>query len=243
MEHGQFDALTRSVAGRAGTRRALVRLLAGSALGGVAAVPGFSNAAEAKRKRKKKKKIARLCGGLFPIQCPPPIGAPNEICYPAGTHCCGSALGGGACFIGNDCCPPSVAYPGGSCALEDEVCCSAAAGGGACHRSSPICCPPSLFEPEGSCIPTGNTCCPLGGYCAANETCCPPSPADPYGFCAWPGYSCSEFLTARGAERSIAPVRKAEADSRVGRRRLTAEGQDEPERRGRSANLLTAIGG
>ena len=243
MDDGLFDVLTRSVVSDAGTRRAALRLLAGGACGAVAGRLGFHDAADAKRKRKKKKKNTQTCGGSSPIQCPPPVGAPDEICYPAGTHCCGSALGGGACYVGHDCCPPSVAYPGGSCALEDEVCCSAAAGGGSCPLSSPICCPPNLLEPEGSCIPTGNTCCSFGGYCAANETCCPPSPAYPYGSCALPGRSCGQFLDAPSAERSLSPVRRTEAVSRAGRRRLPADGRDEPERRGRSADTPAATGG
>jgi hypothetical protein len=221
MDQEHFDDLTRTITVDTSSRRAALRLLTGGALGAVAARVGFSESANAKRNKKKKKKPSPRCGGSLPLQCPPPIGAPDEICYPTGTHCCSSAEGGGACYVGDDCCPPGPGTPNGSCALENEVCCSVAAGGGACSMSSPICCPPSRFEPQGSCIPLGNKCCPQGGYCGANETCCPPTQADPYGFCAWPGYSCAESLAARGAERRLTPVRRTEAASRTGYRRLT----------------------
>jgi hypothetical protein len=197
--------------------------VAGSTLGAVVARLGTPEAADAKRKRKKKK-VKQLCGGSFPLQCPPPRDNPDTICFPPGTHCCSSAVGGGACYVGNDSCPPSVAYPGGSCAMADEVCCSAAAGGGSCSLNSPVCCPPNPLEPEGSCIPSGNQCCSFGGYCAANETCCPPSASYPYGSCTLPGFGCEQTLEALGAARRISPIRKAEVDSRAGRRRLTADG-------------------
>ena len=48
MELDSFDALTRSVVTENGTRRALLRLLAGSALSAVAARLGLVDPAEAK---------------------------------------------------------------------------------------------------------------------------------------------------------------------------------------------------
>jgi hypothetical protein len=51
MDHGQFDALTRSVGGD-GTRRAIFRLLAAGALGGVATRFGLITAAEVKSKKR-----------------------------------------------------------------------------------------------------------------------------------------------------------------------------------------------
>jgi hypothetical protein len=223
MDHDQFDALTRTVTPVAPSRRAMLRLFAGTALGGVVRLGG-GEFVEAKRKKKKKK--APRCGGASPVQCPPPANNPKAVCYPTGTHCCSSAVGGGACYIGNACCPPSVAYPGGSCAMDDEVCCSAAAGGGSCSLSSPVCCAPSQLEPEGSCVPKGATCCPLGGYCDAGESCCPPSPDFPYGSCA-PAGGCFALTAADGL---VAPVRRSRANVRSGRLRLAADRRDQPNR-------------
>ena len=55
LGHGQFDDLTRSVVGEGGTRRAVLRVLAGAALGGLVARLGLAEDAEAKPRRKKRK--------------------------------------------------------------------------------------------------------------------------------------------------------------------------------------------
>jgi hypothetical protein len=55
MDHSDFDTLTRSVVAEGGTRRALVRLLAGGALGGLVARLGLSERAQAKAKQKRKR--------------------------------------------------------------------------------------------------------------------------------------------------------------------------------------------
>jgi hypothetical protein len=55
MDHRDFDALTRSALAAGGSRRALLRLLAGSALGGVAARLGLAEDAAAKAKRRQAK--------------------------------------------------------------------------------------------------------------------------------------------------------------------------------------------
>jgi hypothetical protein len=221
MNDSLFDETTRTVAIESATRRRLLKVLTGGALGAASRLePTYL--VEAKRKRKKrKKKTLPVCGGPVPIQCPPPVGDPDGICYQAGTHCCSSATGGGACYVGNDCCPPSVAYPGGSCAAADEVCCSAATGGGSCSKDAPVCCGPSLFEPEGSCIPTGNKCCATGGYCATSETCCPPSPAFPFGSCAPAGVGCFDLT----ATADVSPARAVNTNARSGKQRVAARGQ------------------
>ena len=56
MDHGRFDDLARSVVGGEGARRSLLRLLAGGALGGVAARLGLGELVVAKSKRKPKRK-------------------------------------------------------------------------------------------------------------------------------------------------------------------------------------------
>jgi hypothetical protein len=54
MDYGQFDDLTRSVAGDCGTRRAVLRLLAGGVVGGFVARLGLTETAETKAKKKRK---------------------------------------------------------------------------------------------------------------------------------------------------------------------------------------------
>jgi hypothetical protein len=218
MDSNRIDALAESL-GRGITRRqAFGSFLAAAGVLPWAVDRGWAPAAEAKKKKrkKKKKKPTRVCGGSLPLQCSAPADDPTAICYPSGTHCCSSANGGGACYLGDDCCPPSLDYPGGSCAGPDEVCCSAADGGGSCPLSSPHCCPPSLLEPGGSCTPRGAKCCPFGGYCDPGEDCCPPAPGFPFGYCA-PAGECFA-LTAASSQRRATPVRTGDATARGGRR-------------------------
>jgi hypothetical protein len=114
MDKRQFDALTQALTAGA-TRRTVGRLLAGSALAGVAGWLGLSEASEAKRKRKKRKK--NRCPGSLPKVCPPTPRDPHGLCVPSGFTCCSDALGGGACAPETPrCCPPGPGWPDGFCA-------------------------------------------------------------------------------------------------------------------------------
>ena len=60
MDHGHFDDLTRSVADGGGTRRALLRLLAGGAAGSFAARLGLADITEVKATKHKPQKKQEL---------------------------------------------------------------------------------------------------------------------------------------------------------------------------------------
>jgi hypothetical protein len=225
MDGKQFDAIAQNLYEGA-TRRRAIRLLTAGALGGVAGRLGLTESIEAKRKRKKRHKRGDRCYGDLPKRCSPTAGRPGA-CYPAGYHCCGATLGGGACPPGEDCCPPNQLYPNGYCAGADEVCCPVEKGGGSCPTEFPVCCGPDPTAPVGSCIPQGFKCCSFGGYCYANETCCAPSPGFPQGVCAAPGVMCPRAGAADAqSEQHFVPIRRAEAKPRIERGR-TGVAKDE----------------
>lgn len=192
MEHETFDELTRQLKQGMGTRRGVVRLLAGSVLATAGIHLGLASGASVSAKRKKKRSTGR-CRGAFPVNCPAPAGDPLGRCYPRGAICCSRTYGGGACPSGQTCCPPSLVHPEGNCATPTDRCCPASAGGGSCPDFAPVCCAPTLQDPFGLCIPSGFKCCTSaqgGGYCREDQTCCPPSPGFPEGTCADPRVPC-----------------------------------------------------
>ena len=224
MNRTRCDTLARSTASGLRTRRGLLRVLAGGAFAGVAGRVGVGDVATAKRKRKKKSHAPQGCGGDYPVQCPPTAEDPQDICFPSGTVCCGSALGGGACYAGQACCPPSLDYPSGSCAQADEHCCPADAGGGSCPLTHPTCCPPTEDSPSGFCSPSGVKCCNFGNiYCDANEDCCAPSYGYPEGLCVPRGMPCPDDWDRRQA-RQLPHARPKPGLSRSGERHLTERG-------------------
>jgi hypothetical protein len=129
MEHRDFDDLTRSMSGEHGTRRAMLRLLAGGALGGLIARLGLSESAEAnakkreqhksraerqqtgplhaegRRNKKRKKKPKKRCDD-FPVPlCPRPC--QEARCDPAtGTYVCRDKCPEGWSCCNDRCEPP-----------------------------------------------------------------------------------------------------------------------------------------
>jgi hypothetical protein len=219
MNNQQFDRLSRVMREDA-TRRTLGRLLAGSALSGLAARWAVPEPAVGKGKRKKHRRGDR-CSGSLPKRCSPTASS-QQTCYPAGSICCGPSLGGGACAQGFECCPPTQGAPDGNCAGVDEVCCSVANGGGFCPTHLPVCCGPTLVDPQPQCIPAGWQCCPFGGYCYADETCCAPSATFPQGVCVSPGVACPRGAVAGLQDTGhFAPIRQATSEGRRERPRIS----------------------
>jgi hypothetical protein len=217
MDHGAFDSLARSTADTFGTRRGVLRIVVGGALGIMVGSADLSHEAEARRK---KKHGGKGCGGANPVKCPPTAENPRQICFPAGAICCGSALGGGACHTGESCCPPSLEFPGGSCAGPDFHCCPPDSGGGACPLTSPTCCPPTEDSPAGFCSPSDVKCCNFSNvFCLANEDCCPPSFDFPDGGCVQRGTPCPRGGDRHG-ERNQMVSRPSRGLSRAGGRHL-----------------------
>ena len=176
MDHGDFDALTRSVAGNRGTRRVLLRLLAGSVIGGLVARLGLAEDAAAKqtkkkrrgdgtsadrrqaeRKRKNKRKNQqpqRPAPPPPPDPPPAPPPPPNPPPVPTPPD------------------PPPVPPPA-PCRTDQWDC-----GGGLCIAQDQ-CCPSERQCPGGGCVSKVGACCPgeklCPGYseCFAEDECCP----------------------------------------------------------------------
>ena len=204
MDHAAFDELARMMKQEMGTRRGVVRLLAGSTLATVGIHLGVAHDDAVSAKRKKRGR----CYGRLPVYCAPTAQDPEGTCYPRGAICCGKSMGGGACPPGKTCCPPSIVHPEGNCASPAERCCPAATGGGSCPNFAPVCCAPTLQDPFGLCIPSGFKCCTTaqgGGYCREDQTCCPPSPGFPAGTCADPGVACPPTHGLAADNRQLEP--------------------------------------
>lgn len=230
MNHTALDTLARSTANGLETRRSLLRVLAGGALGSALGRGGLPLDSAAERKRKKKSRAPRGCGGDYPVQCSPTADDPEEICFPAGAICCGSALGGGACPPGQACCPPSLGEPAGTCAGPDYTCCPANAGGGACPLTNPTCCPPTDDSPAGFCSPRDVKCCSFGNiYCYPDEDCCPPSFEFPEGGCVPRGTYCPR-AGERSGDHHVTHSQANQAAPRVEHRRLAVRGQQARQR-------------
>lgn len=168
MEIQRFDAITRQL-GQDGSRRRLLGLFGGTALGGLLAA-GLSSDAEAKKKRKKKKKKKRkpttpTCSGCGECQT-----CQNGTCVaaPNGTACSTGTCEDGICR-GTTNCP------------SDRVC-----------ELSDICCPVPLETVNGDIVVCpideglvlvcdcagGSELCIFGGgdyadCCQAGESCNP----------------------------------------------------------------------
>jgi hypothetical protein len=197
MDHEHFDALTRSLGGGAGTRRALLGLLAGGALG---AFGRFSLAAvvEAKPHRKgknrgkdkgKDKGKGKGPKGDCPATkkwCPGHGCVVKELCCP-GQRLCGD----GKCIGQGRCCPDERkcrhgCIPSDSCCGDERPC-----DGGGCAPLNGCC--PNEKDCEGMCIPK-TECCeaepgpgPLCDHChepgcANGKQVCQPKPPPP---CSW----------------------------------------------------------
>jgi hypothetical protein len=159
MDDKRFDAFAQTLSDGA-TRRAAFRLVSGGALATVLGWRALSEDSEAKRKRKKKskKKPRQRCPSDSPTYCPPDAHNPDGLCVPAGFHCCGSALGSGACEGAYpQCCPPTAQDPQGLCIETGSVCCTTEEGGGYCGPGQ-TCCPPCAGWPDGFCANPGYSC-------------------------------------------------------------------------------------
>jgi hypothetical protein len=174
-----------------GTRRALLRLLAGGALGGLVARLGLAEAGEAKakneRKRRKPDTRSRPAGGLQaeakrnkrkkrdkkpkPPPCdelePTLCGACEEAICVAGDWACkvlgDTDCGGGVCVWEGECCPGQKKCPGYTECFAAEDCCPGAL--------PPLCEPCEKVVCEGG----GLVCRPKSAVCPYpedQEVCC-----------------------------------------------------------------------
>jgi hypothetical protein len=160
MDHGHVDALTRSVASRLATRRGLLRLLAGGALGGLVARLGLAETGAAQPKKPKAKAKPqprrhqterkartdrkRRHDAVSAQDCDPQ----TQCCNPDFSVYCGLQRGLPACCQnGSRCCPQGDHF---ICCQTETYCCG-----------NSICC-----FPDRACV--NNTC----SQCAAGETTC-----------------------------------------------------------------------
>lgn len=154
MDRELFDALTRSVAGRGETRRGVLRLLAGTALGGLVARLGPAEGAEAKPRRRKRR-TARKPNATLQTEGkgkkkgkgknkPKPKPKPRECYSDAACGACERCINGGCMELPaicdpNDCreefCNPETNSweCRSNCQLETSVCCQ-----GQCY-AAPAC--------------------------------------------------------------------------------------------------------
>jgi hypothetical protein len=188
MDQRDFDTLTRSAVAEVGTRRVLLRLLAGGALGGLVARLGLSESATAKAKKKRKQRTSKAepkqtsalqaegkrkkrrgknrnnrpqCDELAVPLC----GACEEPLCVAGDWACKAIgdtdCGNGVCVWDGECCPDKYRCDDGTCVDPlDE------------------CCPEQKPCPGGSCVGADECCpgqktCPGYAECFAEEDCCP----------------------------------------------------------------------
>jgi hypothetical protein len=183
MEIQRFDALSRQLS-QGESRRRLLGLFGGTALGGLLATT-FGPEAEAKKKKKKKSCKKKQCGECQICQkgkCKP---------KPDGTACTDGACQGGVCNCPSDqvcelsetCCPePITAYEGASICSTDDVAqlCSCPAGREACvpdvGELGGCCLSSDACDPDVGCVTTtcsaDNVSCTLGAAsCGTNCEC------------------------------------------------------------------------
>ena len=188
MDQEHFDDLTRSVAGGGNTRRAAMRLLAGSALAGVAAHLGLTSVTEAKKSKQQQRASSKSHGELksegrgkkkhhkkrdkkrdkrrhkkpqdadIPL-CP-------LTCEESGKKCCDD----GSCVVIELCCPGQRMCADGGCQPKTQ------------------CCDDERKCPDGSCAIIGECCpglhqCYAGGPCFPGDVCCPNDPQPQCGQC------------------------------------------------------------
>jgi hypothetical protein len=224
MDGGIFDALTRSM-GEGTTRRALVRLLAGGALGGFAA-PLILNEISAKPKktnaqsrRRRKSPAERQAHGQLQAQGKkkrnkkrnrkPVLETPCFLtdCEDRGGQCCDD----GSCAAAGACCPETYRCDDGTCIDPLDACCPGQkkCDGGVCV-SVDECCPDKKWCPGDYCIPK-DQCCP-GGLpplcsecqrivCENGDYVCRPNPfvkQCPDGSCVAPDACCPDDQPACG---------------------------------------------
>lgn len=201
MDRNHFDELARSMASETGARRAALRLLAGGALGMLAARFSFDEDAEAKPKRKSrpaKQKEKMQSEGKRKGKKPgkkKPKPKPQECYSDAACGACERCIGGRCLELippcdANDCreafCNPATNSweCRGSCQSQEAVCCQGVCYA-PCSGGRPLdpetcqcgCLPEEWQCADKSCVATGQCCdgerrCP-GGVCVSEGTCCP----------------------------------------------------------------------
>lgn len=159
MDGTRFDALARLI-GRGPTRRGVLRLLLGGAVGGALVQQENDTADAACRKsyRRGPCRDNRDC-------CPGFACCRNGSCCKETSRCCPESYGYPCCK--EKCCPPGSFN---SCCPARFTCCAAGLAAGCCGPKNPVCCPPAPIRPDlpgGYCCPTGTECCNSGNGCCA----------------------------------------------------------------------------
>jgi hypothetical protein len=180
MDHRHFDDLLRDAAYTPSTRRTVALLLAGSALGGLAARLGLTDVTEAKPKKAKARhkgtpEAERKGHGQLqaegkrkgkkhhksPKTPPPP--PPDPICDSGRARC-----PDGSCPPIGECCPGSRPCDDGFCHKEDQCCPNEKPCDGGCIPDD-ACCPD---DPWPLCNRCDQVVCENGAYvCKADHTC------------------------------------------------------------------------
>jgi hypothetical protein len=183
MDHGHFDALTRSMAAGDTTRRVALRFVSGGLLGLLAARLGLPEGTAAKQKKRKRRPAPQKEAALRAEgkrkgkkgkgRKKPPRLCPVD-CYDEGGRCCP----GGLCVRDEPCCPGEKTCANDTC-VELRGCCpeETPCSDGSCPIPGRCC--PELYQcQDGSCIDPLDECCPdqqkCGQFgCFPKDECCP----------------------------------------------------------------------
>jgi hypothetical protein len=183
MDHGHFDDLTRSMAAGAGTRRALLRRLAGVTLGVLVARLTLDDGGEAKPKHAKEASNAHR---EHPRRRPPERPAQAHAKASGGVQSEGKHKGkgkgkgngkhhpppppSGVCDNGHPRCPDGSCTSVGQCCPGSRRC-----DDGFCYKEDQ-CCPEEWQCADGSCVPNTQCCAGekrcAGGECVSETLCC-----------------------------------------------------------------------
>ncbi len=174
MDERRFDAWTRAMVGDQTSRRGVLRLLGGGALGGVSGTIAEEAAARCRQLGKKCERGERCCGGgrCTRRRCRCRVGRPR-----CRKQCCGPGelCVGGRCLTGAGSCPASA----DGCLVPDSAVCDPVKGcfcftstvGGAarCGRFDPETTCGLTCTTDGGCAGLG-----LGAFCAlkTGASCC-----------------------------------------------------------------------
>jgi hypothetical protein len=198
VDERDFDNLARWVAAGTGSRRGVLRLLTGGALGGGLTRLGLQEAAGAckavgKRCERGRDCCSKRCSKRGRCRCAPPASAcqSSADCCQTDPFCCDgvcrSALGG-ACTTVADCCPGS----GSGVDCCDNVCTATGTDEnncGACGQPCPV---GQACNADGCCIRRGDACTLVtASQCCGNLDCSATIPIQFGVCCIASGGSCS----------------------------------------------------